>query len=120
MAALDTPEIANDPGRAPGAYVMRAQHAHVLFRLNQRRQALAQVSAAVEGLERLASQDAGGRLAAARLLLGRMLTETGRPADAEPTLAAALAWIRAPWSHPPAVCGSRLRARAGAPASATP
>ena len=30
------------------------------------------------------------RLAAARLLLGRMLNETGRPADAEPTLVAAL------------------------------
>ena len=90
MAALDTPEIANDPGRAPGAYVMRAQRAHVLFRLNQRRQALAQVSAAVEGLERLASRDSGARLAASRLLLGRMLNETGRPVDAEPTLVAAL------------------------------
>ena len=69
---------------------MRAQRAHVLFRLNQRRQALAQASAAVEGLERLPPQDAGGRLASSRLLLGRMLDEAGRPADAEPVLAAAL------------------------------
>ena len=89
-ASLDTPEVANDPGRAPGAYVIRAQRAHVLFRLNQRRQALAEVSAAVEGLERLPAQDTGGRLAAVRVLRGRMLTETGRPADAEPALVAAL------------------------------
>jgi serine/threonine-protein kinase len=89
IAAVDTPEIANDPGRAPGAFLMQAQRAHVLFRLNQRRQALAQVSAAVEGLARLPPRDAAGRLAAARLLLGRMLNETGRPGDAEPILAGA-------------------------------
>jgi serine/threonine-protein kinase len=90
IAAIDTPEIATDPGRAPGAFLMQAQRAHVLFRLNQRRQALAQITAAVEGLERLPPRDAAARLAAARLLLGRMLNETGRPGDAEPMLAGAI------------------------------
>ena len=114
------PKIANDPGRAPGAYVMRAQRAHVLFRLNQRRQALAQVSAAVEGLERLPPQDArwapGRGTAASRPHAQRDRPSGRRRADARRRAR----WIRAPWPHPPAVRGSLLRARAGAPASAPP
>ena len=90
LAAPDAPEIAKDHGRTAGVLLMRAQRAHILFRLNQRREALAQASAAVEGLERLPSQDTAWRLASARLLLGRMLTETGRPGEAEPMLATAL------------------------------
>ena len=90
IASIDMSEIGKDLGRAPGAFLMQAQRAQVLFRLNQRRQALAQTSAAVESLERLPPGDSARRLAAARLFLGRMLNETGRPRDAEPTLAAAL------------------------------
>ena len=69
---------------------MRAQRAHILFRLNRRREALPRSSAAIDSLERLPATDTARRLAAPRVLLGRLLNETGSPRDAEPTLAAAL------------------------------
>ena len=90
ISTMDTPEIAKEPGRTAVAFGMRAQRALVLFRLNQQREALAQVSAAVAGLERLPPSDTARVLPLAQVLLGRMLNETGRPRDAEPTLEAAL------------------------------
>jgi serine/threonine-protein kinase len=88
-AALDDPGVANDPARRAGAFGMRAQRAHILFRLNRRQEGLAGVSAAVAGLERLPAREAARPLASSRLLLGRMLNESGRPRAAEPTLEAA-------------------------------
>jgi tetratricopeptide (TPR) repeat protein len=90
IATMDTPEIAKDPGRSAGAFGMRAQRALVLFRLDRRQEALAQVSAAVAALEGLPPRDAARALPMAQVLLGRMLNETGRPQDAEPGLEGAL------------------------------
>lgn len=108
IAAVDAAELAKDPSRTPGAFVMRGQRAHILFRLNQRQEALAQMSAAVEGLERLPPRDTAWGLASSRILLGRMLSDTGDSADAEPTLAASLAALEQLGATPPqraeAVC----------------
>ena len=102
VAAVDASEIAKDPSRTAGTLLMRTQRAYVLFRLNRRREALAQASTAVESLERLPPREAPWGLAAARLLLGRMLSEAGRPREAEPVLAAALGGFEqvAPITHP--------------------
>ena len=48
------------------------------------------MSAAVAALERLPASETARNLTASRLLLGRMLNESGRPGDAEPTLETAL------------------------------
>jgi eukaryotic-like serine/threonine-protein kinase len=90
IAVVDAPEVANDPARRAGSFHMRAQRAHVLFRLNRRQEGLAEASAAVAGLERLPASETARNLASSRLLLGRMLNESGRPGDAEATLEAAL------------------------------
>ena len=70
----------------------------MLFRLGRRDEALAEVTAAVESLQRLPPADAGWPLGLARVLLGRMLIETGRPRDAEPVLTAALGEFE-PFGH---------------------
>jgi hypothetical protein len=69
---------------------MRAQRAQVLFRLGRHAEALNLVRAAVVDLE--SRQPPAGRhgLANARVILGRPLTESGRPAEAETVLAQAL------------------------------
>jgi hypothetical protein len=67
---------------------MRAQRAQVLFRLGRHAEALNLVRAAVVDLE--GRQPAGHPLASARVILGRLLTESGRPAEAETVLAQAL------------------------------
>ena len=77
-------------GDDSGVLLIRAQRAQVLFRLGRRDEALAEASTAVENLEQLQSRRAAWNLACARVLLGRMLVEAGRPGEAEATLAAAL------------------------------
>ncbi len=73
-----------------GWWLIRAQRGQVLFRLGRRAEALAEANAAVETLARSEDSRAAWRLARARVLLGRMLDESGRPREAEPVLAAAL------------------------------
>jgi serine/threonine-protein kinase len=70
-----------------------AQRAQILFRLGRRTEALTEARAAVESIGRLPRGDAEGPLAATRVVLGRMLLESGRPGEAEPPLAAALAGL---------------------------
>ena len=113
IAAVDTSESRQDPGRAASTFLMRAQRAHVLFRLNQRREALAQLEAVVENLQRLPPRAAARGLAWSRVLLGRMLNETARPGDAEPMLAAALRESEQPRpAHPQRAEAAREPARA--------
>jgi eukaryotic-like serine/threonine-protein kinase len=73
-----------------GILGIRAQRAHVLFRLDRRSEAIAIASSAVTSLEGLARDEAAAPLASARVLLGRMLIESDRPRPAEPLLSAAL------------------------------
>ena len=101
---------------------MRAQRAQMLFRLNRRQDGIAQAAAAVADLERLPPANAARPLAASRVLLGRMLNETRRPREAEPTLTKALGGLEnlGP-THPQyaeALCEltrARLLQRASAP-----
>ena len=88
LAAHDSVNLAKRP---PGYFGMRAQRAHMLFRLNRRQEAIDEAAAAISNLSRLEPTNAARALASSRLILGRMLTETGRSHDAEPILAAALA-----------------------------
>ena len=87
LSSVDPADLPN--GRA-GLFGMRAQRAQMLFRLNRRQDGMAQAAAAVADLERLPSANAARPLAASRVLLGRMLNETRRPREAEPTLTKAL------------------------------
>jgi hypothetical protein len=73
-----------------GRWLIRARRAQVLFRLGRRGEALAEAEAAVKALEAASDSRASWNLACARVLLGRMLVESGRPGEAEPVLAAAL------------------------------
>jgi eukaryotic-like serine/threonine-protein kinase len=82
--------VGGEPGDDFGAWLMRAQRAQVLFRLGRREEALAEATSAVESLPGWAHARAPWTLATARVLLGRMLVEAGRPREAEPVLAAAL------------------------------
>jgi tetratricopeptide (TPR) repeat protein len=72
-----------------GAVVMRAQRALILHRLG-RRETTAEIASAIETLERLSSPETARRLAWAHLLLGRILSESGRAGEAEPMLVTAL------------------------------
>jgi tetratricopeptide (TPR) repeat protein len=90
--AVDTfasADLAIDPTRAAGLSTIRAQRAQVLFRLGRRAKALNLVRAAVMDLERRQPPDRHV-LASARVILGRLLTESGRPGEAETVLAQAL------------------------------
>jgi serine/threonine-protein kinase len=79
-----------DPTDDYGRWGIRAQRAQVLFRLGRRDEALAEASIAVAYLEGVKDVRAAWTLALARVLLGRMLAEAGRPREAEPVLTAAL------------------------------
>ena len=87
LSAVDPADLPNGPA---GLFGMRAQRAQMLFRLNRRQDGMAQAAVAVADLERLPPANAARQLAASRVLLGRMLNETRRPRDAEPTLTKAL------------------------------
>jgi tetratricopeptide (TPR) repeat protein len=87
LAAFDSVDPAES--RA-GHFGMRAQRAHMLFRLNHRQGGIDQAAAAVADLERLQPANAARPLAMSRVILGRMLNETGRPRDAEPILTQAV------------------------------
>jgi tetratricopeptide (TPR) repeat protein len=78
---------------APGLWGIRVQRAQILFRAGRRADAVAEVKKAVGALQGLPSADAARPLAFARVALGRMLSDTGRPAEAEPLLAAARDWL---------------------------
>jgi tetratricopeptide (TPR) repeat protein len=82
-----------DPAEDAGWLGIRAQRAQVLFRLDRRKEALAEASVVVEQLQRLTHGDAEWPLTMARVRLGRMLIEAGRPGEADPVLSAALEWF---------------------------
>lgn len=91
IAALSAVDPADLPDGRTGLYGMRAQRALMLFRLNHRQDALAQAAAAVADLEPLRSANATRQLVISRVILGRMLNESGRSREAEPILTMALA-----------------------------
>ena len=93
IETLSSVDPADSPNGPAGLFGMRAQRAHMLFRLNQRQDGIAQAAAAVSDLERLPPANAARQLAFSRVILGRMLNEIGRPRDGEPILAQALAGI---------------------------
>ncbi len=72
-----------------GRWGLRAQRAQVLFHLGRRDEGLAEASVAVEALQQSTDGRAAWTLALARVILGRMLVEAGRPREAEPVLTAA-------------------------------
>ncbi len=82
----DTPEDA-------GLEAIRAQRAWIVFRLGRRAQALDEVTRAVSTLEHMTDSGAGYVLSYSRVLLARMLSEMGRPAEAESPARAALTWF---------------------------
>ena len=88
-----------DPHLAAGRWGMRAQRAHVLFRLGRRQEALAAATEATTALERLPIESAAWPLAFSRVLRGRMLVEIGRPAHAEAPLIAALGYFESADGH---------------------
>ena len=90
LSSVDSADLPNGPA---GLFGMRAQRAHMLFRLNQRQDGIAQAAAAVSDLERLPPANAARPLAFSRVILGRMLNEIGRPRDGEPILAKALGGV---------------------------
>jgi serine/threonine-protein kinase len=89
--AMAVPPWSED-AKGVGISGMRAQRASALFRLGRRAEAIAEATAAVTALERLApaTADAAWTLAMAQVRLGRMLAEAGRPREAEVPLRAAL------------------------------
>jgi tetratricopeptide (TPR) repeat protein len=87
---MDRALAGQDERAQPGA--IRAQRAQVLFRLGRRDEALGEASAAVATLESQDDAEAPRRLALARVVLGRLLAESGRPQEAERVLAAAADW----------------------------
>ncbi len=89
---MDRALTARAASPTPGWWGMRAQRAHILFRLGRRSEAIAETARAVESLAAMPESVAAGRLSTARVLLGRMLVEAGRPRDAEPALVSALAY----------------------------
>ena len=93
IAALSSVDPADLPNGPTGLYGMRAQRAMMLFRLDRRQDGIAQASAAIADLEPLQSANARRQLVISRIILGRMLNESGRPRDAEPILANALAGL---------------------------
>jgi tetratricopeptide (TPR) repeat protein len=96
--ALESPDL-TDPGVGPGLWGMRAQRAHVLFRLGRRDEAISEATKAIEALERLPSTYAAWPLAFSRVTLGRMLIDMGRLPEAETTLSTAMEYFAA---SPPA------------------
>jgi serine/threonine protein kinase/tetratricopeptide (TPR) repeat protein len=82
-----------DASEDAGVLGIRAQRAHLLFRLGRKEEAIALAAASVTSLEGLARDDTAAMLAGARVLLGRMLIEVDRPGAAEPILNAALQWL---------------------------
>jgi eukaryotic-like serine/threonine-protein kinase len=89
--SLAAPVLA--PEQGAGQWGIRAQRAHVLFRMGRRAEALAEAQAAVAALERRTAADVAAPLAAARVILGRLLAESGRPREAEAPLLAAADWL---------------------------
>jgi tetratricopeptide (TPR) repeat protein len=95
IAALSLVDPADRPNGEgwTGFYGMRAQRAMMLFRLGRRQEGITQAEAAVADLEPLRLPNTTRQLLNSRVILGRMLNESGRPRDAEPILAAALAGL---------------------------
>ncbi len=90
MDRANSMPVGRDAGDDFGVLLIRAQRAQVLFRLGRRDEALVEASTAVKDLQQRTGHRAVWNLAAARVLLGRMLVEAGRPGEAEAALAAAL------------------------------
>jgi serine/threonine-protein kinase len=72
---------------------IRAQRAWVVFLLGRRAEALDAVTRAVSALEAMKDANDGYALAFSRIVLGRVLSLTGRPDAAGPPLSDALAWF---------------------------
>ncbi|HEU4692098.1 MAG TPA: tetratricopeptide repeat-containing protein kinase family protein, partial [Vicinamibacterales bacterium] len=95
IAALSSVDPADRPNGEglTGLYGMRAQRAMMLFRLGRRQEGITQAEAAVAALEPLRLPNTTRQLLNSRVILGRMLNESGRPRDAEPILMMALAGL---------------------------
>jgi serine/threonine-protein kinase len=85
-AAADTDEI--------GLQGIRAQRAWVVFVVGHPAEALDAASRAVSALEGMKDPNDGHVLAYSRIVLARLLSETGRPRAAEPAARAAMGWFK--------------------------
>ena len=72
---------------------IRAQRAWVVFVVGRPAEALDAASRAVSALEGMKDPSDGHVLAYSRIVLARLLSETGRPDAAEPAARAAMAWF---------------------------
>ena len=72
---------------------IRAQRAWVVFVVGRPAEALDAASRAVSALEGMRDPADGHVLAYSRIVLARLLSETGRPDAAEPAARAAMAWF---------------------------
>ena len=84
-AVADTDDI--------GLEGIRAQRAWVVFVVGRHAEALDAASRAVSALEGMKDPSDGHVLAYSRIVLARLLSETGRPDAAEPAARAAMAWF---------------------------
>jgi serine/threonine-protein kinase len=83
--------VSSPNGLESGNWSIRAQRAALLFRVGRHDEALTEATAAVNAIA-LMGEDTRGALAIARVMLGRILTDSGRPRDAVAPLRAAVEW----------------------------
>ena len=90
-----------EDGADIGLEGIRAQRAWVVFVVGRPAEALDAASRAVSAIEGMKDPNDGHVLAYSRIVLARILSETGRPDAAEPAARAAAAWFER-WgrSHP--------------------
>ena len=104
-AVADTDDI--------GLEGIRAQRAWVVFVVGRHAEALDAASRAVSALEGMKDPSDGHVLAYSRIVLARLLSETGRPDAAEPAARAAMAWFErwGPSTHSAPMLNARSDAR---------
>jgi tetratricopeptide (TPR) repeat protein len=83
-----------------GPELIRAQRAQILFRIGRREEALDEARQAVDSIAHSVDGRAAWRLATARIVLGRILIESGQPHEAESPLAAALVYFAGDRAEP--------------------
>jgi serine/threonine-protein kinase len=88
---MDRASRVPEGGVRAGHWSIRAQRAALLYRVGRRDEALAEAALAVETLGQMGEEGIQA-LALARVMLGRILIDLGRPRDAEAPLRAAAAW----------------------------
>ena len=87
--------------RDPGRLGIASQRSVMLFHLGRREDAIRELRGQTEALAAMKTDQAESVRVWVNLLLARALNDTGRPAEAEPMLAATVSWLeRFPADHP--------------------